>query len=127
MLPAKWRAAGSITYTMIPWPIGQEDRLLVLPPERWREMLAKLKNRSLTDKRVEALEKVIAENAAQVELDKVGRLCIPEELAKTAGITNEAEFVGRLDKFEIWNPSRIQAAREQDRRVAAELINEIDL
>jgi MraZ protein len=127
MLPAKWRPSDPVTFTMLPWPIGKEDRVLVLPPERWREMLTKLKTKSLTDKRVEALEKVIAENAAQVELDKVGRLCLPEELSRIAGITNEAEFVGRLDKFEIWNPSRIEASRAQDRRLAAEVVNEVDL
>jgi MraZ protein len=127
MLPAKWRPADPVKFTILPWPIGVEDRLLVLPPERWREMLSKLKTRSLTDKRVEALEQVIAENAAQVELDKVGRLCLPEELTKLTGITNEAEMVGRLDKFEIWNPKARQAVREQNKALAAEVAREIDL
>jgi MraZ protein len=112
---------------MLPWPIGREDRLLVLPPDRWRDMLTKLKTKSLADRRVEALERVIAENATQVELDKVGRIGLPEDLARIAGITNEAEFVGRLDKFEIWNPERIAAVREENRRLAAEVMTEIDL
>ena len=58
MLPAKWRPRDPQTrFTMLPWPIGAEDRLLVLPPERWREMLHKLKARSLSDSRVAALER----------------------------------------------------------------------
>jgi MraZ protein len=127
MLPARWRPPAPVKFTILPWPIGVEDRLLVLPPERWREMLSKLKTRSLTDKRVEALEQVIAENASQVELDKVGRLCLPEQLASMAGIANEAELVGRLDKFEIWNPKARQAIREQNKALAAEVAREIDL
>jgi MraZ protein len=111
----------------LPWPIGAEDRLLVLPPDRWREMLVKLKARSLSDPRVAALEQEIAENAVQVTLDKVGRICLPEELAKTARITSEAEFVGRLDKFEIWEPGARNAVRQQNKRLAAEVLKEIDL
>jgi MraZ protein len=128
MFPARWRPANSsIKFTILPWPIGVEDRLLVLPPERWREMLMKLKARSLSDPRVAALEQEIAENAAQVTLDKVGRICLPEEMAKRAGIGSEAEFVGRLDKFEIWEPSAREAVRVNNKKLAAEVAKEIDL
>ena len=128
MFPARWRPANPETkFTILPWPIGAEDRLLVLPPDRWREMLVKLKARSLSDPRVAALEQEIAENAVQVTLDKVGRICLPEELAKIARITSEAEFVGRLDKFEIWEPGARNAVRQQNKRLAAEVLKEIDL
>lgn len=128
MLPAKWRSSDpKEKLTILPWPIGAEDRLLVLPPERWREMVSKLKARSLSDAKAAALEQEIAENAVQVTLDKVGRICLPEELARTAKITNEAEFVGRLNKFEIWEPGARQAIRAENRKLAAEAAKEIDL
>lgn len=128
MLPAKWRPRDPKTkFTVLPWPIGAEDRLLVLPPERWREMLSKLKTRSLSDPRVEALEQEIAENAVQVTPDKVGRICLLEEHTKTVRISGEAELVGRLDKFEIWEPSARDAVRAQNKKLAAEVLKEIDL
>jgi division/cell wall cluster transcriptional repressor MraZ len=128
MLPAKWRPRDPNTkFTVLPWPIGAEDRLLVLPPERWREMLQKLKTRSLSDPRIEALEQEIAENASQVTPDKVGRICITEEHARVVKITDEAELVGRLDKFEIWEPAARAAIRAQNKKLAAEVLKEIDL
>ena len=128
MLPAKWRPRDPNTrFTVLPWPIGAEDRLLVLPPERWREMLQKLKTRSLSDPRIEALEQEIAENASQVTPDKVGRICITEEHARAVKISGEAELVGRLDKFEIWEPSARAAIRAQNKKLAAEVLKEIDL
>ena len=128
MLPAKWRPRDPHTkFTVLPWPIGAEDRLLVLPPERWREMLQKLKARSLSDSRVEALEQEIAENALQVTPDKVGRICLSEEHARTVKIKDEAELVGRLDKFEIWEPGAREAIRVQNKKLAAEVLKEIDL
>jgi division/cell wall cluster transcriptional repressor MraZ len=128
MLPAKWRPRDPNTkFTVVPWPIGAEDRLLVLPPERWREMLQKLKTRSLSDPRIEALEQEIAENASQVTPDKVGRICITEEHARVVKITDEAELVGRLDKFEIWEPAARAAIRAQNKKLAAGVLKEIDL
>jgi MraZ protein len=128
MLPAKWRPRdGNTKFTILPWPIGVEDRLLVLPPERWREMLQKLKTRSLTDPRIEALEQEIAENAMQVTPDKVGRICLTEDHARAIKVTDEAELVGRLDKFEIWEPSARGAIRAQNKKLAAEVLKEIDL
>jgi MraZ protein len=128
MLPAKWRPRDANTkFTILPWPIGAEDRLLVLPPERWREMLQKLKTRSLSDPRIEALEQEIAENATQVTPDKVGRICLTEEHARAVKISAEAELVGRLDKFEIWEPNARAAIRAQNKKLAAEVLKEIDL
>lgn len=128
MLPAKWRPRDPhARFTILPWPIGAEDRLLVLPPERWREMLQKLKARSLSDSRVAALEQEIAENALQVTPDKVGRICLSEEHTQTVKITSEAELVGRLDKFEIWEPGARAAIRAQNKKLAAEVLKEIDL
>ena len=128
MLPAKWRPRDADTkFTIIPWPIGAEDRLLVLPPDRWREMLAKLKTRSLSDPRIEALEQEIAENAAQVTPDKVGRIGLLEEHARAVKISDEAELVGRLDKFEIWQPAVREAIRTRNKKLAAEVLKEIDL
>ncbi len=128
MLPAKWRPRDADTkFTIIPWPIGNEDRLLVLPPDRWREMLAKLKTRSLSDPRIEALEQEIAENAAQVTPDKVGRIGLLEEHTRAVKISDEAELVGRLDKFEIWQPAARDAIRTRNKKLAAEVLKEIDL
>jgi MraZ protein len=128
MFPAKWRPSDPNTkFTIIPWPIGVEERLLALPPERWREMVVKLKARSLSDPRAAALEQEIAENAVQVTLDKVGRICLPETHTVKVGITREATLVGRLDKFEIWEPAAHEARKQETRRLAAEAAREFDL
>ena len=128
MIPARWRPKNKhLVFTVILWPVGGEEFLLVLPPERWRVMLDKLKAKSLQDKRVATLERVIGAASSPLALDNVGRFCLPEHLAKAAGIESEAQFVGRLDKFEIWSPKRYQAAVPEDRGLAAQVAAEIDL
>jgi len=128
MVPAKWRPKNrNVLFTVVLWPIEIEDFLLVLPPERWRVMLDKLKTKSLQDRRVAALERVIGSTSAQLTLDSVGRFCLPETLTMPAEIDKEATFVGRLDKFEIWSPKRLQVSAPQDKSLAASVAQEIDL
>ena len=128
MIPAKWRPTDpSVVFTVLLWPINLEEFLLVLPPERWQVMLDKLKMKSLHDKRVATLERVIGATSAPLSLDKVGRFCLPDNLAKAAAIEKEAEFVGRLDKFEIWSPKRFLAGVSEDKSLAATVAEEIEL
>lgn len=128
MIPARWRPRDrNVKFTLIPWPIGTEDRLLVLPPERWREMLARIRAKSMANPRVAALERQIGGNAVEQSLDKVGRICLPETMSKTVGVDKEVELVGRLDKFEIWNPQRYEAVSAEDKKLAVEALKEIDL
>lgn len=128
MIPVKWRPKdASIVFTVLAWPLDGKQFLLVLPPERWRVMLDKLKTKSLHDPNVATLERVIGSTSAPLTLDRVGRFCLPEHLAKLVGIDKEAQFVGRLDKFEIWSPARFEKAMAQDESVAAETAAKIDL
>jgi MraZ protein len=129
MLPAKWRPQNpNLVFRAILWPIAVEQFLLVLPPERWQLMLEKLQTgTSLQDKRVASLERVIAATSAVLPLDKVGRLCLPENLVKGAALEREVEFVGRLNKFEIWNPARYQAITPEDKTVAASIADQVNL
>jgi MraZ protein len=128
MIPAKWRPKDpAIVFTVLAWPINGNEFLLVLPPKRWRVMLEKLQTRSLHDSRVATLERVIASTSAPLTLDRVGRFCLPEHLAKLVGIEKETRFVGRLDKFEMWSPERFARTMAQDGAMAAQVAADIDL
>ncbi|MBU6402485.1 MAG: hypothetical protein KGS61_19365 [Verrucomicrobia bacterium] len=128
MIPARWRPRDPrVQLTLVPWPVGAEDRLLVLPPGRWREMLGRIRSKSLADPRVAALERVIGGTAIQQSLDKVGRICLPETMSTAVGLGKEVELVGRLDKFEIWDPRRYDALSAQDAKLAAEALKEMEL
>jgi MraZ protein len=66
------------------------------------------------------LKRFIGSESVQVALDKVGRICLPEEMARAAGITEDAVLVGLLDRFEIWNPGRYEKVKAADAVVAQE-------
>ena len=128
MIPARWRPKDpKVVFTAILWPINVEDYLLVLPPERWQMILDKLKGNSLHDPGRAVLERVIGATSEPLVLDKVGRFCLPEHLAKGAALQKEAQFVGRVNKFEIWSPARYKTTTAEDKSQAASVAVEIDL
>jgi MraZ protein len=128
MIPSKWRPKGApAEFTVLLWPIAVGDYLLVLPPERWNGLLENLKRQSLSNENVAAIERAIGSASAGVVLDRFGRLVLPDNLARSAGIEKDAALVGWLDKYEIWDPEKYEAARLKDQKLAAEIFKEIIL
>ncbi|MEO8429350.1 MAG: hypothetical protein ABI651_19840 [Verrucomicrobiota bacterium] len=121
-VPAKWRPASpDVEFTLIPWPKGawKEAFLLVLPPEERVALVQRLKPMPYDDSTTQALRRLVGSKSDQVTLDKSGRLCLPEAMAKAVGIEKEAVLVGMLDRFEIWNPERYAVVSAMDEGLAA--------
>ena len=128
MVPSKWRPkSGKTELSVLPWPLGDQQFLLVLPPARWNLLLERLNEMSLSDDEAAVVERVIGGSSAHLTLDKAGRLCLPEELADVAGLRKEAIFVGRLNKFEIWEPGRFNENNKGNEAVAAAAIKNLNL
>lgn len=128
MLPHPWRPKDrNVVFMAILWPIAKEETLLVLPPAAWQALTAKIQSTRLADERAAILERTIASTSTPLKLDKFWRLTLPEDMAAKIGITNQAEFVGRVHKFEIWAPDRYRAAEAMDKMAAAETARMIEL
>ena|SRR2546426_51489 len=115
-IPAKWRPVRPEVLTLVLWPKGTmpEACLLVLPRPEWEALVQKLKVMPYADPNAEALRRLLGKKSDRVTLDKGGRICLPEALAKAAAIDKEAMLVGLVDRFEIWNPERHLAASAVD-------------
>jgi len=112
ILPVEWRAQGAPTdFMVIVWPLTGPDYLLVLPPARWEILQKNLEALSLTDEQAATVERLIGSSTSLRSLDSYGRLPLPEEEAKKLGIDGEATLVGRMNKFEVWGPSRYAASK----------------
>lgn len=115
-IPAKWRSSAPEVLTLILWPKGAQSEacLLVLPPAEWLALVQKLKAMPFSDPRAEALRHLLGRKSDRATLDKGGRMTLPEGMAKSAGIDKDAVLVGLVDRFEIWNPARYEAASALD-------------
>jgi len=121
-IPAKWRPAESgIEFTLILWPKAKEGPCLrVLPPQETAELMRDIDAMPNGDPNKVVLKRFIGSESVQVALDKAGRICLPEEMARAAGIEDQAVLVGLLDRFEVWNPDRFDKVRASDAIMAQE-------
>jgi MraZ protein len=107
-IPAKWRPEKPGTeFTLVLWPKAKEGPCLnVLPPQQVAELIRELEAMPNSDPSKGVLKRVIGSGSVQAPLDKSGRICLPEGMAKEAGINDQAVLVGCLTRFEIWSPER---------------------
>ena len=127
-IPSMWRPAESgVQLTLIVWPQRSEGPCLrVLPPKEMAELMASLDAMSNDDGKKTILKRIIGAESTQVTLDKAGRICVPEEMARASGIDDEATLVGLLDRFEIWDPVRYEKVKAADMVLAQEAFKRME-
>ena len=121
-VPAKWRPEeAGVELTMILWPKHQAGNCLrVLPPLEMAQLMADIDAMPNGDPNKVVLKRFIGSESVQVSLDKAGRICLPDGMARAAGIKDEVMLVGLLDRFEIWNPTRYETVKATDAVMATE-------
>jgi MraZ protein len=124
-IPAKWRPTRPGTeLTLVLWPKAKEGPCLrVLPPPQMAKLLRELEVMPNSDPRKAVLKRFIGSESVQATLDKSGRICLPEEMARAVGISDVAVLVGMLDKFEIWSPERYAKMKAAEAILASEAFN----
>jgi MraZ protein len=83
---------------------GFDQNLVVMPSPNFEKMYAKVNTMSMTNPAARQLKRLIFAHADRVELDKAGRLLIPQFLRDSGKLASTAIIVGVGDNFEIWNP-----------------------
>ena len=123
-IPAKWRPDKSGTeLTLVLWPQHQAGICLrVLPPSQMAKMKADIDSLPRNLFKTPFFGLSFGSESVQAPLDKAGRICLPEEMARAAGIKDDAVLVGLLDRFEIWNPARYENVKTADAVLASEAI-----
>ncbi len=80
---------------------------------RMEQMAAATDKMGVFDSELDDLSAMLFADARPLSFDVTGRIIIPTELLKHAGITDKAIFVGRGNSFQIWNPDAFRAVQEK--------------
>ena len=83
---------------------GFERNLMVLTESSFQLIVAKTNEMSITDPTARSLKRMIYSSADRVEIDRAGRILIPQFLREFAQLNGDAALVGVGDYFEIWSP-----------------------
>lgn len=106
VLPASFRSAfepsGFLTK-------HSEGCLALMTPERFGDIAGQMSQRSQSGgPRGRAAKRSFGAGAARVMPDKQGRIAVPEELRRFAGLQRECVVIGAIDEVEIWDAGRWQ-------------------
>ena len=88
------------------------DALSLYPAEAWAEVEARLREMLRLQPEMRPYVLGVASRAAEVSLDKQGRILVPQRLQEAVGIAGPTLVVGVFDRIELWNPERFAAATE---------------
>ena len=83
---------------------GFDENLIVMRAEEFDSLYHKVRDLSITNQKARDLARLIFANAAMLELDKSGRILIPQFLRDAVNIDGVIKLVGIGPYFEIWSP-----------------------
>ncbi|MFI3201001.1 MAG: division/cell wall cluster transcriptional repressor MraZ [Eubacteriales bacterium] len=107
---------------------GLDGCLFVYDNEGFHAFEEKLKSLPLTNKDARQFVRFFLAGAANVEIDKQGRVLIPAVLREFAEITKEAVLVGVGSRMEIWSKERwMDTTSMEDMETIAEHMAELGL
>lgn len=82
---------------------GLDQCLFGYPYEEWKAMEDKMKGLPLTKKDARAFTRFFFSGASECEIDKQGRINIPQNLLQYARLEKECVVVGVSSRIEIWS------------------------
>ncbi|HEY5669141.1 MAG TPA: division/cell wall cluster transcriptional repressor MraZ [Anaerolineales bacterium] len=84
---------------------GFDHNLMVWTKPAFEQISHRVSQGSITDPTSRLLRRFIYSSGDAMEMDRAGRILIPEFLRQVAQLDSEVVVVGVGDYFEIWSPS----------------------
>jgi MraZ protein len=88
------------------------DALTLYPQPAWAEVEGRLREVLRLQPQARPWVLRVTANACEVAPDKQGRILVPQRLQEAVGIGGATLVVGAIDRIELWDPARFEAATE---------------
>ena len=125
IIPSKFRESLGDTFVVTK---GLDGCLFVYDNEEWNAFEEKLKSLPITNKEARQFVRFFLAGAAEVEVDKQGRILVPNILREFAQISKDVVLIGVASRIEIWSKERFDGmATYEDMDEIAEHMAELGL
>lgn len=85
---------------------GLDGCLFLYPKAAWESLIAKISELPLTRSDARSFVRSLSFGASEVDIDKLGRILIPDYLRQSAGIATDCVVAGAVVRIEIWDKHR---------------------
>ncbi len=126
-VPAKFRKAlakGAVVTR------GLDNCLFLYPAKEWEAQAAQIAKLSISKADYRAFNRHMLSGAMEVEIDKQGRMVIPDYLRRFAGISKKTVITGLYNRVEIWDAEKwneYQNMTETQSNAIAERMGELEV
>lgn len=121
-IPVKFRTAlkGGAVVTR-----GVDNCLTVYSADEWSSIAARLADLPATNQNARAYTRLMLAGAMAVDIDRSGRIVIPQYLRKFANLSGPVILAGLYNRIEIWNEKDWQAYCKKTESEAVNIANEL--
>jgi MraZ protein len=91
---------------------GLDNCLFIFSMDEWNRFEEKLKNLPVASKDARAFVRYFFSGAVLCDMDRQGRLIIPQNLREHAKIDKEIVIIGVLSRVEVWSKSEWEGYNE---------------
>ena len=103
IIPAKFRELLGTEFVLTR---GLDGCLFIYPVDEWKAFEQKLRALPLTNKNARTFSRFFVAGAAMCELDRQGRVLVPQTLRELAGLEKDVVLTGNLDRIEVWSKDK---------------------
>lgn len=103
IIPAKFRELLGEEFVLTK---GLDGCLSIYPMDEWNAFEEKLKALPLNDKNARAFLRFFVASATMCELDRQGRILVPQTLREFAGLIKDVVLTGNLTRIEVWSKEK---------------------
>lgn len=100
---------------------GLDNCLVVYTLEEWQKLAQKLENLPFSQADARNFARIVLSGAADVELDKLGRILIPDYLKEYGVLKKNVTLLGLSNKIEIWDSEKWQEHRQKTESLAGDI------
>ncbi|MBI2551308.1 division/cell wall cluster transcriptional repressor MraZ [Candidatus Uhrbacteria bacterium] len=104
---------------------GLDQSLFLFPKEEWGKLAEKLAGLPLGQATSRAFARLMLAGAMDVELDKQGRLIIPEYLRQYASLKKSVVIAGLYTRLELWDADLWQTYKRQTEAEAGSIAEKL--
>ena len=103
IIPSRFREALGEEFVVTK---GLDGCLFVFPMDEWQKFEEKLQSLPLTSKSARQFTRFFVAGATPCELDKQGRILVPQTLREFAGLEKDVILAGNLSRVEVWSKEK---------------------
>lgn len=109
---------------------GLDECLFLYTKEEWQKLAEKLAQLPISKSNTRAFSRLMLAGAMEVEIDKQGRVVLPEYLRKYASMNKKVVVSGLYSRIEIWDQAKwdsYKGAMEKESGNIAEQLEGLDV